>query len=84
RVKNNGGDSTFLLAPYKAVLEQLGENFIFVASNNKALQRKVVLGPKINDKVIIKSGLNAGDSIIVDGVQKLKDSTAISSGAPHK
>ena len=83
RVKNNGADSTFLLAPYKAVVEQLGENFIYVASNNKALQRKVVLGAKINDKVIIKSGLNVGDSIIVDGVQKLKDSTAISSG-PHK
>src|SRR5450432_2689247 len=83
RVKNNGGDSTFLLAPYKAVVEQLGENFIFVASNNKALQRKVVLGAKINDKIIIKSGLNVGDSIIVDGVQKLRDSTAISTG-PHK
>lgn len=83
RVKNNGDDSTFLLAPYKAVVEQLGENFIFVASNNKALQRKVVLGAKINDKVVIKSGLNVGDSVIVDGVQKLKDSTAISTG-PHK
>ena len=84
RVKNNGADSTFLLAPYKAVVEQLGENFIFVASNNKAIQHKVVLGAKINDKVIIKSGLNVGDSIVIDGVQKLKDSTAISSAPPHK
>ncbi|MFT3932971.1 MAG: efflux RND transporter periplasmic adaptor subunit [Chitinophagaceae bacterium] len=84
RVKNNSSDSTFLLAPYKAVVEQLGENFIFVASNNKALQRKVMLGAKINDKVIVKSGLNVGDSIIIDGVQKLRDSTAIASGAPHK
>ncbi|MEP6747240.1 MAG: efflux RND transporter periplasmic adaptor subunit [Bacteroidota bacterium] len=83
RVKNNGDDSTFLLAPYKAVVEQLGENFIFVASNNRALQRKVVLGTKVNDKIIIKSGLNEGDSIIIDGVQKLKDSTAITSGQ-HK
>jgi RND family efflux transporter MFP subunit len=84
RVKNNGADSSFLLAPYKAVVEQLGENFIFVASNNHALQRKVTLGTKIKDKIVIKSGLNAGDSIIVDGVQKLKDSTVISSGGPHK
>lgn len=81
RVKNNGGDSTFLLAPYKAVVEQLGENFIYVASNNKAIQHKVVLGQKINDKVVIKSGLNVGDSIVVEGVQKLKDSTAISATA---
>ena len=77
RVKNNGADSTFLMAPYKAVVEQLGENFIFVANNNKAIQHKVVLGTRINDKVIIKSGLNEGDSVIIDGVQKLRDSTAI-------
>ena len=83
RVKNNGADSTFLMAPYKAVVEQLGENFIFVANNNKAIQHKVVLGTRINDKVIIKSGLNEGDSVIIDGVQKLRDSTAITLGQ-HK
>ena len=80
RVKNNGNDSTFLLAPYKAVVEQLGEYFIYVAEDNKAIQRRVSLGIKINDKVVIKSGLEEGDSVITDGVQKLKDSTAIQIG----
>jgi RND family efflux transporter MFP subunit len=81
RVKNNGADSTFLMAPYKAVVEQLGEYFVFVEDNNKAIQHKVVLGTRINDKIIIKSGLNEGDSVITDGVQKLRDSTAIQIGA---
>jgi RND family efflux transporter MFP subunit len=84
RVKNNGSDSTFLLAPYKAVVEQLGEYFIYVDNNNKAIQHKVSLGAKINDKVIIKSGLEDGDTIITDGVQKLRDSTAIQIGMPKK
>ena len=79
-VKNNGNDSTFLLAPYRSVVEQLGEYFIYVAENNKAIQHKVILGAKINDKVIIKSGLEEGDSVITDGVQKLRDSTAIQIG----
>jgi RND family efflux transporter MFP subunit len=81
RVKHSAGDTT-LLVPYKAVVEQLGEFFVYVSSQNKALQRKVSLGPKIADKVIIRSGLKQGDSIVTDGVQKLRDSTAIQVGAP--
>lgn len=83
-VKNNNAQQTFLLAPYKAVSEQLGEYFIYVVSNNKALQRKVSLGARINDKVIIKSGLQEGDSVVTEGVQKLKDSTAVQVGPPKK
>jgi RND family efflux transporter MFP subunit len=77
RVKNNGAGANFLLAPYKSVVEQLGENFIYVASNNKALSRKVTLGTRINDKVIVTSGLEDGDTIITDGVQKIRDSSDI-------
>lgn len=46
-----------------------------------AIQRKVVLGPTIADKVIVKSGLEAGDNLIVDGVQKLHDGSLVSLGA---
>jgi RND family efflux transporter MFP subunit len=77
RVKNNGAGADFLLAPYKSVVEQLGENFIYVASNNKALSHKVTLGTRINDKVIVISGLEDGDTIITDGVQKIRDSSDI-------
>jgi membrane fusion protein (multidrug efflux system) len=83
RVKNNSGSNT-LLIPYKAVVEQLGEFFVFIDADNKALQRKVVLGNKINDKVIVKSGLNGDEKIITDGVQKVRDSSAIQVGPPKK
>jgi RND family efflux transporter MFP subunit len=84
RVKNNGAGADFIMVPYKAVVEQLGENFVFTANKNIAIQQKVVLGTRINDKIIVKSGLNEGDSVITDGVQKLRDSTAIQIGAPKK
>ena len=81
RVKHDGGNNS-LLIPYKAVVEQLGEYFIFVASDGKALQRKISLGERINDKVIVRSGVQQGDSVITEGVQKLRDSTAIQVGTP--
>lgn len=82
RVKHPSGDNT-LLIPNKAVVEQLGEFFVFVAGpDNKALQRKVLLGTRINDKIVVRSGLQEGDKVITEGVQKLRDSSAIQIGQP--
>ncbi len=82
RVKHQSGDST-LLIPYKAVVETLGENFVFVIENNRAFQRKVTLGTKIGAGMIVaRSGLKAGQQIVTEGVQKLRDSSAVSIAPP--
>ncbi len=41
------------------------------------VQVKVTLGQTIADKVIVKTGLKTGDSIVIDGVQKLHDGSPI-------
>ncbi|HEV2482548.1 MAG TPA: efflux RND transporter periplasmic adaptor subunit [Puia sp.] len=76
RVKHEAGDST-LLMPFKAAVEQLGEYFVYVADNGHAYQRKVALGTRIGGMVVVRSGLKAGDKVVVEGVQKLRDSSAI-------
>ena len=76
RVKHDAGD-TSLLIPFKAVVEQLGEYMVYVTDTSRAFQRKVLLGTKIGDKVVIRSGLQAGDKVVIEGVQKLRDSSAI-------
>lgn len=81
RVQNNAGEKS-LLIPYKAVVEQLGEYFVYVVNDNKAVQHKIILGTKINDKIVVKSGLSIGDSVVTEGVQKLKDSAAVQIGPP--
>jgi membrane fusion protein (multidrug efflux system) len=81
RVRHAAGDSS-LLVPYKAIVETLGENFVFVVENGHALQRKVTLGTKISDKVVVRSGLHAGDQVVINGVQKLRDSSTVAIGAP--
>jgi membrane fusion protein (multidrug efflux system) len=63
-----------VLVPYKAVTEQLGEFFVYVTvPDNKVTQRKVVLGQQIGNNVIVKSGLQAGETIVVEGVQNLRE-----------
>lgn len=81
-VKNNQGGE-FILAPYKSVVEQMGEFFVFVVNDSsKVSQKKVILGTRIKDKVIVKDGLQAGDKIVTEGVQKLKDGAAVNTNAP--
>ncbi len=85
RVKNNNKENLFLLAPFKAVVEQMGEYFVYVVNDsNKVAQRKIQLGAKLNDKIIVKDGLNEGEKIVVDGVQKLKDGASIMLTPPAK
>jgi len=67
-----------ILIPYKAVTEQLGEYFTYVVGDsNKVKQQKVELGPQIGGNVVIRSGLQPGDKIVVEGVQNLHQGSVI-------
>ena len=78
RIKNNSADSSMVLIPFKAVTEQMGEYFVFVVNDSsQAIERKLSLGPRINDKVVVRQGLNAGDKIITEGFQRLRDSSKV-------
>jgi RND family efflux transporter MFP subunit len=68
--------------PYKAVTEQMGEYFVFVAQDTIAKQQKITLGPRISDKVVIMTGLKEGDKVVTDGFQRLRDGGKITLGAP--
>jgi membrane fusion protein (multidrug efflux system) len=67
-----------VVVPYKAITEQLGEFFVYVADSSKVSQRKVVLGKQIGTSVIIKNGLKDGETIVTEGVQNLREGSAIS------
>jgi membrane fusion protein, multidrug efflux system len=66
-----------VVIPYKAVSEQLGEFFVYLADSSKATQRKVLLGKQVGHNIIIKDGLNAGDAVITEGIQSLREGTPI-------
>lgn len=71
-----------LIIPYKAVVEQMGEFFVFVAKDSIAVQRKVQLGPKLRDQIVIMNGIEQGDKVIIEGIQRLRDSGKIQIGVP--
>ena len=76
RVRADNAD-TSLLIPYKAVVELMGEYFVYVVNEARASQRKVTLGMRIYDKAIVKEGLKPGERIVTEGVQKLRDNAPV-------
>jgi membrane fusion protein (multidrug efflux system) len=71
-----------IVIPYKAVLEQMSEYFVYRIDSMKAKQTKVSLGPKIDGNVIVKQGLKPGDQIVTEGIQRLHDGAPVQLGQP--
>lgn len=51
--------------------------FVWVAENGKAKRKTVELGDNVGANIIIKSGLNADDKVIVEGQQKVSTGMAV-------
>jgi len=82
RVKNSAAQQSVLI-PNKAVSEQLGEFFVYVVGDSsKVKQKKVLLGKQIGLNIIVKDGLKQGDKIVVEGVQKLREGSVITTTPP--
>ena len=62
-----------LLVPQRAVSElQGGYQVAVVGADNKVDVRTVMVGDRVENRWIITSGLNAGDRVVVEGVQRMR------------
>lgn len=77
----NDNSAPVIMVPAKALTEQLGDYFVYVAEGNKVTQHKVTPGTYIGNNVIIADGLKGGEIIVTDGVQKLHEGSVIQTGA---
>jgi RND family efflux transporter MFP subunit len=62
--------------PVSAVASDGGKTFAFTVAGNKAVRRVVTLGPVAGDRVLVKSGLSAGDRIVA-APQRLTDGATV-------
>ena len=62
---------------FYSIVSRSGKNYVFINDNGTAVEKEVVLGPMINDRAIILSGLNDGDELIVSGQQFLSNKSNV-------
>ncbi len=68
-----------VMVPVAAVETQANGSFVLVLGpGNKINQVNVTLGDQIEQNYVVKSGLVAGQKVVVDGIQKVKDGEVVS------
>jgi membrane fusion protein, multidrug efflux system len=73
----NASDHEQLVIPSKSLLEQMSEYFVFVVDSQKVKQTKITLGAQFEDRVVVTSGLQKGQQIVTDGIQKLRNGVQV-------
>ena len=74
----NGALEDALLVPESAIGNDQSKRFVFVVGDNdKAEYRTVQLGPQVDGKRVVTTGVNAGDRVILDHLQRLAPGAAV-------
>lgn len=67
-----------LLAPAEAIQRGPQGAYVYVVTPDKVVQmRRVQLGPNEAGTVAVKSGVAAGDAVVVDGTEKVQDGARV-------
>lgn len=74
-------ENNTILIPAEAVTVQMGEYFVYVIDSNKVSQRRIEVGRTIGNETIVNDGLKAGEQIVTEGVQKLRDGSPVMLGS---
>ena len=62
-----------ILLPQRCVMELQGISSVYVINTeNKVESREITVGPTINEFWLVESGLNVGEKIIYEGLQKVR------------
>ena len=77
------GTHDAIVVPELAVMQVGSQTFVWrVTPADKAQKVEVEVGGRIPGKAMIRSGLDAGDRIVVDGVGKVKADATLQAAAP--
>jgi membrane fusion protein (multidrug efflux system) len=70
-------ESDVLLIPEEALVPEQGDVFVFVVQDGKAGKRRVHIGQRRVGAVQVVDGLAAGEMVVTEGTQKVRDGAAV-------
>jgi membrane fusion protein (multidrug efflux system) len=62
-----------LMVPEEALSPRQGKQYVFLVQGGRAVEREVAIGSRAPGLVEIREGLAAGDIIVTEGIQRLRD-----------
>jgi len=66
-----------LMVPEEALNPRQGRQYVFLVQDGRAIERQVEIGARSPGLVEIRQGLAAGDVVVTDGIQRLRDGVPV-------
>jgi len=78
RIKRHDAGKAVIVVPEKALLVVQGTYSVgVVGADNKVHLQRVEVGPSVKGERIVTEGLAGGESIVVEGIQKISDGAVV-------
>ena len=82
RMRLYGGESDALLIPDSAIASDQSNKVVFaVADDGTVSMKRVELGPIVDGLRVVRSGIEANDSIVIDGLQRARPGQKVKADA---
>lgn len=69
--------SEAIVLPQDLIIDYGNEKFVFVYENDIVRKRLINIGGRNNNEILITSGLNKGDKLVIEGYQSVNDSDKV-------
>jgi len=67
-----------ILVPQRCIMELQGLNSVFVVNDSNTIHsRQITTGPSLGDYRLIEKGLEVGDKVVIDALQKVREGMII-------
>lgn len=77
----NGNAGSRVVIPYKAVVEQMGEYFVYTIDSMKAKQVKIEPGPNLGQYIVVNEGIHPGERIVLEGLLRIHNGSIVQTGS---
>jgi membrane fusion protein (multidrug efflux system) len=65
-----------IVVPEQALVPERGKVYVFVLSDGRIARREVAIGRRVPGEVEITQGVAAGERVVIEGTQKVRDGSA--------
>jgi membrane fusion protein (multidrug efflux system) len=76
-VRLSRGEADVLVVPEEALVPEQGDVFVYVVRDGTATKRKVMAGQRTIGSVQVTDGLQAGELVVTEGTQKLREGASV-------
>lgn len=59
------------------IIKNYDQNYVYVIKDGKAIKRKVTLGDKVSENVIINDGLILGEKLVIEGMENIESGVTV-------